>query len=94
MKRSDRLKSLSGCNIRELKTLVQDDNRLSTAKITTDLNISLFKPMSQRTVRRYLKKLDYEYAVNIKNQWLSTKHRKARGTIPTLDFPRLVKENF
>ena len=40
--------------------------------------MSLFKPVSKRTVRRYLKKLGYEYAVKIKKQWLSTKHRKAR----------------
>ena len=58
--------------------MVQGDNRLSAAKITTDLNISLFKPVSKRTMRRYLKKLGYEYAVKIKKQWLSTKHRKAR----------------
>ena len=76
--RSGRPKSLSDRNIRELKRLVQDDHRLSAAKITTDLNMSLFKPMSKRTVRRYLKKLGYEYAVEIKRQWLSTKHRKAR----------------
>ena len=61
-------KSLSDCNIRELKRLVQGDNRLSTAKITTDLDISLFKLVSKRTVRRYLKKLGYEYAVKIKKQ--------------------------
>ena len=40
--------------------------------------MSLFKQVSKRTVRRYLKKLGYEYAVKIKKQWLSTKHRKAR----------------
>ena len=40
--------------------------------------MSLFKPVSKRTVHRYLKKLGYEYAVKIKKQWLSTKHRKAR----------------
>ena len=78
MKRSSRLKSLSDRNIRELKRLVQDDNRPSAAKLTTDLNMSRFKPMSKRTVHRYLKKLSYEYAVKIKKQWLSTKHRKAR----------------
>ena len=66
MKRSGRPKSLSDRNIRELKKLVQGDNRLSAAKITIDLNMSLFKPVSKRTVRRYLKKLDYEYAVKIK----------------------------
>ena len=40
--------------------------------------MNLFKLVSKRTVRRYLKKLSYEYAVKIKKQWLSTKHRKAR----------------
>ena len=78
IKRSGRPKSLSDRNIRELKRLVQGDNRLSAAKITTDLNMSLFKSVSKRMVRRYLKKLGYEYAVKIKKQWLSTKHRKAR----------------
>ena len=77
IKRSGRPKSLSDCNIRELKGLFQGVNRLSAAKITTDLNISLFKPVSKRTVRRYLKKLGYEYTFKIKKQWLSTKHRKA-----------------
>ena len=67
MKRSGRPKSLSDRNIRELKRLVQGDNRLSAAKITIDLNTSLFKPVSKRTVRRYSKKLGYEYAVKIKN---------------------------
>ena len=78
MKRSGRPKSLSDRNIRELKRLVQGDNRLSAAKITTDLYMSLLKSVSKRMVRRYVKKLSYEYAVNIKKQWLSTKHRKAR----------------
>ena len=78
MKRSGRPKSLSDRNIRKLKRLVQGDNRLSGAKIKTDLNMSLFKPVSKRTVRHYLKKLGYEYAVKIKKQWLSAKHRKAR----------------
>ena len=40
MKRSALPKSLSDCNIRELKRLVQGDNRLSAAKITTDLNMN------------------------------------------------------
>ena len=78
MKRSGRPKSLSDRNIRELKKLVQGDNRLSAAKITTDLNMSLFKPVSKRTVRRDLKKLSYEYVVKTKKQWLSMKHRKVR----------------
>ena len=78
LKRSGRPRRLSDRNIRELKRLVQSDNRLSAAKITSDLNTSLSKPVSKRTVRRYLKELGYEYAVKIKKQWLSGKHRKAR----------------
>ena len=78
MKRSCRPKSLSDRNIHELKRLIQGDNRLSAAKITIDLNMSLFKPVSKRTVRRDSKKLGYEYAVKIEKQWLSTKYRKAR----------------
>ena len=77
IKRSDRPKSLSDRNVCELKRLVQSDNRLSVARITTDLNMSLSKPMSKRTVSRYLKKFGYEYTVKIKKQWLSAKHRKA-----------------
>ena len=66
MKRSGRPEGLSDRNIRELKRLVQDDNRLSAAKGTTDLNMSLSKPVFKRTVRRCLKKLNYEYPVTIK----------------------------
>ena len=68
MKRPGRPKSLFDRNIRELKRLVQGDNRLSAAKITAHLNTSLFKLVSKRTMRRYLKKLGYEYAVKIKKQ--------------------------
>ena len=68
MKRSGRPKSLSDRNIHELKRLVQGDNRLSAAKITTHLSTSLFKLVSKRTVHRYLKKLGYEYSVKIKKQ--------------------------
>ena len=66
MKRSGRPKSLSDHKICEFKRLVQGDNRLSAAETTTNLNMSLFKPVSKRTMRRYLKKLGYEYAVKIK----------------------------
>ena len=78
MKQSGRPKGLSDRNVHELKSLVPGDNRLSAARITTDLNMSLSKPVSKRTMRRYLKKLGYEYAVKIKEQWLSAKHREAR----------------
>ena len=81
MKRSGRPKSLSDRNIRELKRLVQGDNRLSAAKITTDLNMSLFKSMSKRTVRQYLKKLDYEYAVKIKKTMAEYEVSKSSRTV-------------
>ena len=51
-KRPGRPKRLSDRNIRELKRLVQGDNRLSAAKITSDLNASLPKSVSKRTIRR------------------------------------------
>ena len=81
MKRSGRPKSLSDRNIRELKRLVHGDNRLSAAKITTDLNMSLFKPVSKRTVRRYLKKLGYEYAVKIKKTMAEYEASKSSRTV-------------
>lgn len=64
--RSGRPKKISERDERELKRLVRGDNRLSGAQITRDLNVGLAKPVSQETIRRYLKKLGYEYAVKIK----------------------------
>ena len=81
MKRSGRPKSLSDRNIHELKRLVQGDNRLSAAKITTGLNMSLFKPVSKRTVRRCLKKLGYEYAVKIKKTMAEYEASKSWRTV-------------
>ena len=52
--------------VRHLKRLGKDDGRFSAAKITSDLNASLSKPVSARTVRRYLRDLGYEYVVKIK----------------------------
>ena len=40
--------------------------------------MSLSEPVFKSTARQYLKKLGYEYAIKIKKQWLSAKHRKAR----------------
>ena len=77
-KRSGRPKKISERDERELKRLVQGNNRLSVAKITKDLNVGLVKPVSEETVRRYLKKLGHEYAVKIKKPFLSLKHRRAR----------------
>ena len=40
---------------------------LVRAKITSDLNASLPKPVSTRTIHRYLRDLGYEYVVKKKN---------------------------
>ena len=53
MKRSGGPKKLSNRNVHELKRLIQSYDRLSAAKITTDLNMSPSKSVSKRTVRRY-----------------------------------------
>ena len=65
--RNGRPKRIPNRNVRHLKRLVKDDGRLSAAKITSDLNASLPKPVSTRAVRRYLRDLGYEYVVKIKN---------------------------
>jgi len=78
LKRSGRPKALSERDVRDLKRLVTGDNRLSVAKITSDLNVSRPKQVSKDTVRRCLRKLGYEYAVKIKKPWLTAKHKKAR----------------
>ena len=64
--RTGRPKKIPNRGIRHLKRLVKDDGRLSEAKITSDLNASLPKPVSTRTVHRYLRDLGYEYVVKIK----------------------------
>ena len=71
-------KKIPNRGVRHLKRLVKDDGRLSATKITSDLNTSLPKPVSTRTVRRYLRDLGYEYVVKIKRQWLSNKHQQQR----------------
>lgn len=75
---SGRPKILSNRAERELKRLVRSDNRLSVAKIRADLNVGLTKPVSKETVRRYLRKFGYEYAVKVKKPFLTENHRKAR----------------
>ena len=64
--RPGRPKKIPNRGVRHLKRLVKDDGRLSAAKITSDLNGSLPKAVSTRTVRRYLRDLGYEYVVKIK----------------------------
>ena len=71
LKRSARSKTCSDRNMRDLNHLVKGEDRLSVAKIRTDLNTNLPKT---EIVRRYLQNLDYEDAVKItKKPWLSTK---------------------
>ena len=65
-------------DIRHLKRLVKGEARLSASKITSDLNDSLPKPVTTRTVRNYIKNLSYEYVVKVKKQWLSARHRDQR----------------
>ena len=76
--RTGRPKEIPNRGVRHLKRLVKDDGCLSAATITSDLTASLPKPVSTRTVRRYLQDLGYEYVVKIKKQWLSNKHRQQR----------------
>ena len=59
LKRSGRLKKLSHCDERHLRRLVKGESRFSAAKIKTDLNSSLLKPVTKRTVRNYLTKLGF-----------------------------------
>ena len=65
--RTGRLKKIPNHGVQHLKRLIKDDGRLSAAKITSNLNDSLPKPVSTRTIRRYLRDLGYEYLVKIRN---------------------------
>ncbi|CAF3183212.1 unnamed protein product [Rotaria socialis] len=78
LKSSGRPRKVDGRGLRHLKRLVKGDERLSAAKIATDLNASLPKPITTRTVRNYLKELGFEDVVKVKKQWLGVKHRKQR----------------
>ncbi|CAF1019607.1 unnamed protein product, partial [Didymodactylos carnosus] len=78
LKHTGRPKKLSDREVRHLKKLVKGDSRLSAAKIASDLTNSLPKPVTIRTVRRYLKDLGFEYVVKIKKQWLSARHWQQR----------------
>ena len=78
LKRTGRPKKIPDRSVRHLKRLVKGDVRLSAAKITSDSNASLPKPVSTRTVRRYLRDLGFEYVVKIKKQWRSARYRQQR----------------
>ena len=81
MKRFGPPKSLSNRNVRELKRLVQGDNRLSAAKIATKLNMSLSKLMCKAYSGSIFEEAWLRVCRQDKNQWLSAKHRKARVTV-------------
>ena len=78
LKRYGRSKALSERYVHELKRLITGDNQLSVGKITADLNVSRSKLVSKDTVRCFIRKLSYEYAVKIKKPWLTAKHKKDR----------------
>ena len=78
-KRFSRLKALSERDVRELKRLITGDNQLSVGKITVDLNVVPSKSLSKDTVRHCIRKLSYEYAVKIKNSWLTAKRKRDRA---------------
>ena len=59
-------KKLSEREIRHLKRLVKGDSCTSASKIASDLNTSLPKSITTRTLRRYLKELGFEYIEKVK----------------------------
>ena len=69
-KRSERPKKLDERDFRHLKRLVKGNAPLSTTKIASNLNASLPKPVTTRTVRTYLNELGFECMVKVKEQWL------------------------
>ena len=77
-KRSGRPKKLDAWGFRHLKRLVKGDARLSATKIASDLNASLPKPTTTRTICTYLKELTFKYVVKVKKQWLGVQHRQQR----------------
>ena len=54
--------------------MVKGDVRLNATEIASDLNASLAKLVTIRTVRTYLKELGSEYVVKVKKQWLGVQH--------------------
>ena len=77
-KRSGRPRKLDERSFQHLKRLVKGSARLSATKIASELNASLPKPVTTRTVRTYLQELDFEYVVKMKKQWLGIQHRQQR----------------
>ena len=69
-------KKIQNRDILHLKRLVKDGGRLSATKIASDLSGNLSKPVTTRTVRRYLRDLAFEYVLKIKEQWVGSKHRQ------------------
>ena len=65
-KRSARPKKLDGQDFWHFKRLVKGDAHVSATKIAWDLNASLPKPVTTRTVCTYWKELGFEYVVKMK----------------------------
>ena len=59
-----------------LKRLVKGDAHLSAGKIISDLNASLPKLVTTRTVRTYFEELGFEHVIKMKKQWLGVQHRQ------------------
>ncbi|CAF1305651.1 unnamed protein product [Rotaria sordida] len=76
--RSGRPEILTERDLRVLKRLTTGTARESSKELTTELSKATDKVVSDRTVRRYLGKLGYEYKVKLKKPSLTSGHKKAR----------------
>ena len=65
-KRSGRAKKFNGRSFQHLKRLVKSGARSNATKLISDLNTSLSKPVTTRTVNIYLKELDFAYVAKVK----------------------------
>ena len=61
-----------------LKRLIKGDPCLSATEVASDLNASLPKLVTTRTVLIYLKELAFEYVIKVTEQWLDVQHRQRR----------------
>ncbi|CAF1512237.1 unnamed protein product [Didymodactylos carnosus] len=93
LKHTGRPKILSDREVRHLKKLVKGDSRLSAAKIASDLNSSLPKPVTIRTVRRYLKDLGFDKNMStaISTSVLCTTKQKLRLELQGFSY---IKDRF
>ena len=75
-KRTGHPKKLDERSFRHLKRLAKDDARPNATKLASDLNASLPKLVTTRTVSTHLKELGFEYVVKVKTQWLGVQNRR------------------